>query len=595
MRDASILAAQLLYGVASYEEIQVTNAWYAVDIGASYVPGEPDSIVVSPLNVQIFTETNEVDGCSEVNSYNIVLIGYTIEEAVTIPLTFEGTATKNLDYTLSTEALDFPAGNSAQTVIINIVDDVTIEDGASETIVMSYTFKGVDFEQVFTIGDDDFVPKTGLADIIFLEENFDGDDIPESWEMIDYSSGGPLGANFWAYNGAGPEAGRAYITQPVFSNNATYDTNAASNTILRSPILNAAGTNDVTVSFDWEAGGETDATDGTIFDYGELLYSIDGKTYVGVEKFVGGGPGAADTASGSYSGVISVADGIPFYIGWRWTNDTNAGTQFSFAIDNVVISATPAGIETQAYRRGTEKSIKSSIVRTDDAVYFLSKQDDGLMAYIENASADLGCVSIKVIEAGTNVASFDNMDTKRAEKVLFIDVENKDATYDLTVYYTDEELAEFDDASALKILLVDGQVINDADPEKGNYQYNGNATPNAEDAFIAYTGTFKGSGPLTVSETPPEVSLSTESISALEESTVVYPNPTFNSLTIKLADDTIKSLAIYNILGQTMKVMSMETANKQANLNVASLAQGQYILKITTNNGDVLSKRFVKN
>jgi hypothetical protein len=45
----------------------------------------------------------------------------------------------------------------------------------------------------------------------------------------------------------------------------------------------------------------------------------------------------------------SVADGLPFYIGWRWTNDTNAGSQFSFAIDNVVISATPAGIETQAY------------------------------------------------------------------------------------------------------------------------------------------------------------------------------------------------------------------------------------------------------
>jgi hypothetical protein len=187
------------------------------------------------------------------------------------------------------------------------------------------------------------------------------------------------------------------------------------------------------------------------------------------------------------------------------------------------------------------------------------------------------------------------MDTKRAEKVLFIDVENQEATYDLTVYYTDEELANFDDASALKILLVDGQVINDADPAKNNYQYNGNATPNAEDGFIAYEGTFIGSGALTVSEAPPTVTLSTESISALEESTVVYPNPTFNSLTIKLADDTIKSLAIYNILGQTMKVMSMETANKQANLNVASLAKGQYILKITTTNGDVLSKRFVKN
>jgi hypothetical protein len=28
------------------------------DAVAAYVPGEPDSIVVSPLNVQIFTETN---------------------------------------------------------------------------------------------------------------------------------------------------------------------------------------------------------------------------------------------------------------------------------------------------------------------------------------------------------------------------------------------------------------------------------------------------------------------------------------------------------------------------------------------------------
>jgi hypothetical protein len=72
--------------------------------------------------------------------YNIVLLGYTVKEAVTIPLTFKGTAT-NLDYTPSTEALNFPAGNSAQTVKINIIDDVTIEDGAAETIIMSYTFK----------------------------------------------------------------------------------------------------------------------------------------------------------------------------------------------------------------------------------------------------------------------------------------------------------------------------------------------------------------------------------------------------------------------------------------------------------------------
>jgi hypothetical protein len=593
MREASILAAQLLYGVASEIEIQVTNAWYAVDVGGLYVSGEPDTVLISPSNIQIFTETNEVDGCSEVNSYDIVVIGSTVVEATTVTLEFTGTATRGSDYTVSTEALTFPVGNSTQIVTVNVFDDVTIED--SETIIMSYTFKGETFEQAYAISDDDFVPKTGATEIVFLEESFEGDDIPESWEILDFSVGGPLGSNVWAYNGAGTESGRAYITIGL-TGSATYETNSPSNTILRSPLLNAAGATDVTVSFDWEAGGETDAADGTVFDYGELVYSIDGSTYVEVEKFVGGGPGAVVTASGSYSGKISTANGLPFYIGWRWYNDTNAGTQFSFAIDDVKISATPSGIETQAYARGEQESVKSSAVSATDAVYFLSTQDDGLMAYIENASADLGCVSIKVIEAGTNVAGFEKMDTKRAEKVLFIDVENQNATYDLTLYYTNEELSDFEDASALKILLVDDDFINDADFTQLNYQYNRkDATTDTEGQFIAYTGTFKGSGPLTVSETPAKgSSLSTISISELEKNTKVYPNPVSSSLTIQLADSTIKSVAIYNTLGQTIKVLNMKTANKQANLNVESLAKGLYLLKIITDNGNVLTKRFVK-
>lgn len=595
MRDASILAAQLLYGVASDEEIQVTNAWYAVDIGAIYEAGEPDTIVISPSNVQIFTETNEIDGCSEVNAYNIVLIGSTVTEPVTIALNFGGTATKGVDYTVSADALTFPEGNSAQTVTINVVDDAIIEDEA-ETIIMSYSFKGVDYEQTYAIADDDFVPNTGSTPITLLEESFDGDDIPASWEIVDFSSGGPVGANRWNYNGVGTEAGRAYITNPtLYIGSATYESNSPTNVILRSPLLNGAGKRGVTVSFDWEAGGEIDAADGTIFDYGELVYSIDGKTYVGLEKFVGSGPAGAVTASGSYASLISTADGSPFYIGWRWYNDTNAGSDFSFAIDNVVISATPPGIETEAFIPKVEKSVKSSTVSATDAVYFLSKEDDGLMAYIENASADLGCVSIKVTEEGTGIAGFENMDSKRAEKVLFIDVENKEATYDLTLYYTNGELAAFDDASALKILLVDSQFINDADFAEGNYQYNVTATPNTEDEFVAYTGTFKGSGALTVSETPAEgTSLSTESISALEENTKVYPNPAFSSLTIQLADATIKSVAIYNTLGQTIKIVNVKTANKQANLNVENLAKGLYFLKISTNNGNFLTKRFVK-
>jgi hypothetical protein len=82
MRDASILATQSLYGVASYEENQVTKAWYAIDIGTIYEAGEPDTVLISKSNAQLFTEANKVDGCSKVNACNIVLIGSSVKEVL---------------------------------------------------------------------------------------------------------------------------------------------------------------------------------------------------------------------------------------------------------------------------------------------------------------------------------------------------------------------------------------------------------------------------------------------------------------------------------------------------------------------------------
>ncbi|MBW3544650.1 MAG: M4 family metallopeptidase, partial [Bacteroidetes bacterium] len=60
MRAASILAAQTLYGIASNEEKQTTNAWHAVDIGEAYNTGEPNTIVFSESNLQILSENNPV-------------------------------------------------------------------------------------------------------------------------------------------------------------------------------------------------------------------------------------------------------------------------------------------------------------------------------------------------------------------------------------------------------------------------------------------------------------------------------------------------------------------------------------------------------
>jgi Zn-dependent metalloprotease len=594
MRNASILAAQLLYGVASFEEQQVTNAWYGVDVGDAFVIGEANTLIISPANVQIFTETNEVDGCSDVNSYDIAIVGSALVDVTTIVLNFEGTATEGEDYTVSTKTLTFSAGSSVQTVLIDVIDDANIEP--SETIIMSYTFKEENVSQIYTIGDDDFVPRTELGNLTLLDEKFEADVAPDGWEIFDFSGDeGVVAPNFWDFNGIESAAGKAFITDGI-SNTATYNSLAPTITILRSPLLNAAGTKDVTVSFDWKAGGEL-SSDGTVFDYGELMYSLDGNNFVGVQKFLTEVAGGAPVpASGTYSAIISNLDGLPFFLGFKWNNDSDSGIPDSFSIDNILVTAISGGIETEAYVKDTEESVRTSTVKVGDAVYFLSAQDDGLMAYIENASADLGCVSVKVIGAGSNVTVFDKMDTKRAEKILYIEMENPTATYDLTVYYTymDEaestdaeqgELDQFENSGALKIIKVNSDFIDDADFDLKNYDYNGSAA--AQDVagkFVAYKGTFKGPGTVTVCEAPKEKNLlSTEFplITDAQEGVKIYPNPAGSSLTIEVAQSAIKSFAIYNILGKTMKMENMETATKQATLNVAGFAKGIYVLKIS--------------
>jgi hypothetical protein len=101
--------------------------------------------------------------------------------------------------------------------------------------------------------------KTGSA-YTLLEESFEGNDIPESWEIVENSVGGHLVLTAGIITDSETEAGRAYITHQFIL--VTYESNSP-NVILRSPLLNGAGKECVTVSFDWEAGGEKDATEVT--------------------------------------------------------------------------------------------------------------------------------------------------------------------------------------------------------------------------------------------------------------------------------------------------------------------------------------------
>lgn len=488
MREASILAAQTLFGIGSFEEEQTTNSWYAVDIGPKFNTGEPNTISFSDSNIQIFSEDNKLNGCDDFNTYTIILRGVDINPSATISLNTSGsTASEGSDFDVSAKDLTFTASET-KSIDITVYDDAIIEE--SESIVLSFVYNGEFIKQEYAISDNDFEPRTGNEEFDLLAtETFETSGLPSGWTTVKLGEGN----NVWKVNGDLTAAGRAYISDGI-SNIPFYDQNSPSNTILRSPLLNAAGASDVSISFDWEAGGETDAVDpNIIFDYGEFVYSLDGANYESVQKFVGSGPLAVNTASGAFAAVINDLDGQAFYLGWRWYNDTNAGSEFSFAIDNVKVSAIPAGIETQEDEQST------AVVGAGNTIYFLSNTDKALIARIDNASEDLGCVSIAIVDAGTSFKTFPNISTARPSKVFSINTENDQASYDLTIYFTDEELSAFDSTTDLIPLKVNSSNIDDADERKANFQLNGTVTDvNTQDVYTAYSGTFTGSGTVTV-------------------------------------------------------------------------------------------------
>jgi len=67
----------------------------------------------------------------------------------------------------------------------------------------------------------------------------------------------------------------------------------------------------------------------------------------------------------------------------------------------------------------------------------------------------------------------------------------------------------------------------------------------------------------------------------------LYPNPVNNTLNIAL-DTAISNVAIYNLQGQKVK----ESTTEQ--VNVATLSQGIYLIKIEDENGNTAMKKFIK-
>jgi len=484
MRIASIAVARTLYGACSNEEIQTTNAWHGVGVGPVFDPCSAD---LSFNDAFIPTSLVELGGTLDCQSETVVEVTLfsTLVSNEVATITFGGTATEGEDFTTSATSLTFN-GTEQQSFLLTVFDDAIVE--GDEDIIINVTSQNYSITKTITINDDDTVPSPGNMIINLLTEDFSALTVPTNWAVKLQS---PESPGSWRFTGVGTEAGRAYFTDLPSNNTAQYAM-GDSHVILLSPMLNGLGLSNVRVQFDYTVGGEFD---GAIFDYGALVITYDGVNFIEIEQYFSANM-TGTIEMGSVDMILNQLDNTMFQIGFRWINDALVNGSYSFSIDNVNVEADPISIESDVAHT------KENTVPASTSIFFVSADDTELMVEVNNANEDLSCVAITIDENNTATDNTGYMGGLRSSKVFDVLPDNILSNYDITLYYTDDEVNDWADATSLSIIAVSGG--SSIDDTNGSLDIIDAADVTVDDqrsanGYITYTFSYYGAGKLALS------------------------------------------------------------------------------------------------
>jgi hypothetical protein len=539
---------------------------------STFLSAQNENVLFYPSsNLNSVTEQTVNNGCNEINliTVSVKASSVTIEQIANFTFD-ESTATLGEDFDISTTSLIFGVSETevTQDVTITIYNDAIIE--GFETIQMNFENNNETREKTITIEDDDYFPVLGTGTVELLNQNFTTTGPPEGWSVSEPD------LNAWAFNGINSASERAYVVPAILRTpEPTYEGNRQedSDILLFSKEIDASGITNVNVSFDWEAGGEREA--GALLDYGEFLYTIDGNRFISVERFGTTEEPFGTNALGTLSMEIPALDRSKFVLIWKWHSDALVTGIYSFSFGNVVVTGSDTIVESDLADSVSEN------INASDPAYFISDQDEGLIGFIENPSADLGCVTLEITEVGTS-KNFTNIAGNYSGKVIKITADGADAstaTYDLTLYYTDGELSDFTNPNNAQIIKVNSANIDDAtDNIATNYARTGSLLlENTEKEYRSFKGTFTGANS-TFSIVTGDV-LSNETISS--SSFNVYPTLAKSSESIHITNSKtfIYSVDVYTITGKLIKSVNF---NNKYNVEVpmSKLSSGVYFLNI---------------
>ncbi len=184
-RTAAIQASTELYGSCSLETQAVTNAWYAVGVGAAFV----NNCIPSIGFLSVTGNTMESTDCGYQDINIPLVIGLAPSKTATVTFSVTGgTATNSTDFQIMTPTISFPAGSTAQrNMTLRVYNDGFVE--ANETAIISFTVNpnGGNAQAdptantlTYTINNDDNAP-VSTQNIVLLNEDFES----AAWATLD--------------------------------------------------------------------------------------------------------------------------------------------------------------------------------------------------------------------------------------------------------------------------------------------------------------------------------------------------------------------------------------------------------------------------
>lgn len=618
-RDVSIQVAILLSGDACSSLVEtVTNAWYAVGVGNKFVKPCAITYGFSSKAGLAVNEANLPSGCSSEKTYSIPVM---LPANSTATITTAGTAKSGDDYTLSATSLtNTTSSNSKKSITVSVKNDAVIENDETIVLNIAVTKTGsnpVNKSFTITIMDDDVLPVIGTTEKTLLNQTFtrsDGFTDPSGWVEkleIPETSGDPTatGKNQWGvFNNKLAITGKEGLTNTQFPKE-TYNSNSESQTIIRSPLIDARGLSLINLQFDFKVQGEVDFTSSTdienipAFDYMAVVYSLDGTHFVelnsdGFRQFASALPD-----SGTFTGQLPASlSNQQFYLGFRWSNDGNGGGPQSVSVDNLVVKGSPRKIENSL------NLVTSENVHAGQEVYFYSPDQGRLFSKIKNNSTkDFGCTSVSLAKTGNGTYTlYQTADSVQKVSAKIFKVQptvNTIASTTVTFYYIEAQLAALEketkkSRTSFNLYQVNASSLSGA---------SASTTKRYKAVYTAisgvggyYTVTFNdklgGFYTIGASIVNPSKKMAISDVTRNENRLTfgsIYPNPGNGEavITVNMPKQQQVKVEVSNMYGQLVQsnLQLLNAGSTQVRLRINKLTSGKYIITIKNANGDTIN------